>query len=209
MRLLQTLVDRLNANQVKLRQQFAESEKEHGKLQKEWEEALHSLGHSPASLRTRDPTEVSVTLRTREQADARESERQSNARNGSQAGSVVRPRSPALTTGSKTTVTAAKKRVKPNENGSKPPQDAARNAVERQLRLLSKLQKNLGDQHGIDVSALEQVTAQKGKGKGNDKDGKGKNFGKNKGKQNKGYKGKDPGQGRAENQGKNAEKNQH
>ena len=182
MRILQALVDRLDANNRQMRAQFESADAQHQALKKEWADALASFRVTPLQLRTRD------------EADQRAAESERNS--GS-----TRIRSPPRSAGS-SQVDKPKnlKRARPASSEQKPMQSAERNAIERQLRLLNKLQTQVSQFHGVELSA-EEASAGKG-GKKGEKQGKdGKNAGKI-GKGSKSEKGKNNDKGKNNKNGK-------
>ena len=181
MRVLQAIVDRLDGNQKRLRQQFQAAEDQHQVLRAEWEAALDRFQVNPLELRTREEANARAAL----------------AAEGGNEAKVVQ----------KTTTVAPKKRLRPDEGSAssqpqsdegkgkgkgKHAQSAARNTMERQLRILAKLQNTIQAQSDLagGLSAENQGKDSSSVGK----DGKERNAGKKgeKGEKGKGknYKGK-------------------
>ena len=136
LRVLKNIVDKLDQNQREMAGKFEA-------IRAEWEAAIRDLQVAEQEEGPAETSSVSAApiLISREAAE----QRRSVGSEPSSAGAMLDGPDSAK----KTTAVAPKKRGRKAEGGGQK-QDPDRNAVERQLRLLAKLQKNLSDKTGVD-----------------------------------------------------------
>ena len=136
LRVLKNIVDKLDQNQREMAGKFQA-------IRAEWEAAIRDLQVAEQEEGPAETSSVSAApiLISREAAE----QRRSVGSEPSSAGAMLDGPDSAK----KTTAVAPKKRGRKAEGGGQK-QDPDRNAVERQLRLLAKLQKNLSDKTGVD-----------------------------------------------------------
>ena len=129
-------MDKLDQNQREMAGKFQA-------IRAEWEAAIRDLQVAEPEEGPAETSSVSAApiLISREAAE----QRRSVGSEPSSAGAMLDGPDSAK----KTTAVAPKKRGRKAEGGGQK-QDPDRNAVERQLRLLAKLQKNLSDKTGVD-----------------------------------------------------------
>ena len=155
LRVLKNIVDRLDRNQREMVANYQT-------IRQEWENVIRTLKVDDTTEQPPEPAAPAVPpiLRSRAEAEHRRSE----VSEATSAGTAVDDPEQGPRSGSKTTAAAPKKRVKknPGEGGGGQRQDPERNAVERQIRLLAKLQKNLAEKQDAGPPPIVQKGQDKG-----------------------------------------------